>query len=92
METEQLKPANGGHKKKNPMSPEEILHQRKRLNDVSENEKKEAMEEQARYITSRILKLGFNFHRGPFSKDEMDGDAVDVISWDCVCAIFYGER
>ena len=59
---------------------------------VSNEEKEQAMKYLGNWITKTMKKWGFSLQNGPFSYDEMNGDAVKVISWDSYCSIYYGER
>lgn len=84
--------ANAGQKKMKPLTAEEKQRQRDRLKDVPDDVKEEAIAYTSSFITKTMKRWGFNLQNGPFSYDEMQGDAVKVIAWDCYCAIFYGER
>ena len=83
--------ANAG-RKQIPLTDEEKILQRKRLMAVSDEEKEKAMKYLGNWITKTMKKWGFNLQNGPFCYEEMNGDAVKVISWDSYCAIYYGER
>lgn len=84
--------ANAGRKKPDPLTAEQIMAQRARLKNMPEEEKDAAMKYLANYIVGTVLKWGFDFKSAPFSYEEMQGDPVEVISWDCYCSIYYGER
>lgn len=84
--------ANAGRKKPDPLTAEDIMAQRERLINLPEDEKRAATEYLANFIVGTVLKWGFDFKSAPFSYEEMQGDPVEVISWDCYCSIFYGER
>lgn len=101
MKTDRLQPdeqrpakanANAGRKKPVPMTAEEIQLQRDRLLNVYDDEKENAMKDLAGFITKTMKKWGYTLQNGPFSYEEMQGDAVKVISYDCYCAVFYGKR
>lgn len=83
--------ANAG-RKQSPLTDEEKILQRKRLMAVSDDEKEQAIKYLGNWITKTMKKWGFNLQNGPFCYEEMNGDAVKVISWDSYCAIYYGER
>ena len=84
--------AQTGRKKKNRLTDEQVKEQRERLINLPEEEKKAAMDNVARFIVGTILKWGFDFKSGPFSYEEMQGNPVEVISWDCYSSIYLGER
>lgn len=84
--------ANAGRRKPDPLTAEQIMAQRERLINLPDEEKSAATEYLARFIVGTVLKWGFDFKSAPFSYEEMQGDPVEVISWDCYCAIYYGER
>lgn len=62
-----------------------------RILAVKPEEKKKAMRNLARWVTSEITNRGFNLNYGPFSFSAMGGNAVEVISEECYEALFCGE-
>mgnify|MGYP006988862075 CR=1 FL=1 len=101
MRTDRLQPdeqrpamgdANAGRRKTVPMTAEEKQRQKDRLLEVSDDVKEDAMKYVGNFITKTMKKWGFTLRNGPFCYQEMQGDAVKVISWDCYSAIYYGER
>ena len=101
MKTERLKPdeqrparanANAGRKKMKPMTAEEKQRQRNRLLETPDEVKEFAMRYVSNFITNTMKKWGYTLQNGPFSYDEMEGDAVKVIALKSYCAIYYGER
>lgn len=84
--------ASAGRQEMKPLTDEEKQRQKERLLKIKEDEKKGAFEYVGKFITGTLKRWGFGFQNGPFSKEEMQGNAVDIISWDCYCAIYYGER
>ena len=62
-----------------------------RLADVTPQERERALKKLQRWIHYEIIHRGFNLEYGPFSRAAIGGDAVDVISEDCMEALFCGE-
>ena len=62
-----------------------------RLADVTPHEREKALRKLQRWVTWQITSLGFNLEYGPFSPAAMGGDAVEVISEECLEALFCGE-
>ena len=62
-----------------------------RLADVTPKEREKALKKLQRWIHYEIIKRGFSLEYGPFSRAAIGGDAVDVISEDCMEALFCGE-
>ena len=84
--------AGAGRKQPEPLTAEQIKAQHDRLIKLPKDEKEAGMRYVANYIVGKVLKWGFDFKSAPFSYEEMHGDPVEVISYDCYCSIFYGER
>lgn len=74
-----------------PMTDEEKLRQRKRLLLTPDSEKEEASVFVSRWITDQIAEYGFDPDNGPFSEEEMKGDAVWVITTECYRALYDGD-
>lgn len=75
--------ANAGRKREK-LTPEQILHQQARLMALSDKEKNQAMNFVALCITSMITAGNFSLHEeGPFCYEEMNGDAVWVLCSEC---------
>ena len=62
-----------------------------RLAAIPPEEKDKAFRKLMRWVTWQIIHRGFNLDHGPFSYANLGGDAVDVISNECMEALFCGE-
>ena len=62
-----------------------------RLAAVTPKERERALKKLKRWVHHEIIHRGFNLEVGPFSRAAMGGDAVDVISDECLEALFCGE-
>lgn len=58
---------------------------------VTPKERERALKKLQRWVHYEIIHRGFNLEVGPFSRAAMGGDAVDVISDECLEALFCGE-
>ena len=67
------------------------LEEWQRLAAVTPKERDKALRKLQRWVTWQITYRGFNREYGPFSAAAMGGDAVEVISNDCLEALFCGE-
>ncbi len=62
-----------------------------RLAAVTPKERERALKKLQRWVHYEIIHRGFNLEVGPFSRAAMGGDAVDVISDECLEALICGE-
>lgn len=62
-----------------------------RLAAVTPKEREAALKKLQRWISWQIIHRGFNLEYGPFSAAALGGDAVDIISEECLEALFCGE-
>lgn len=62
-----------------------------RLAAVLPQERERAAKKLARWIHWAIYSHGFNMENGPFSRAAIGGDAVEVITEECLEALFCGE-
>lgn len=62
-----------------------------RLAAVTPQERERALKKLKRWVHHEIIHRGFNLELGPFSRAAVGGDAVDVISDECLEALFCGE-
>ena len=62
-----------------------------RLSAVTPQEKRRALKKVARWVSWAISTHGFDPEYGPFSKDAMGGDPVEVLTEECLEALFCGE-
>ena len=62
-----------------------------RLAATTPLERERALRQLKRWLHHEIFHRGFNLDVGPFSRAAMGGDAVDVISEECLEALFCGE-
>lgn len=62
-----------------------------RLAATTPLERKRALGQLKRWVTYEIIRRKFSLEYGPFSRAAMGGDAVDVISEECLEALFCGE-
>lgn len=67
------------------------LEEWQRLAAVTRKEREKALRQLKRWVHWQIIKRGFNLECGPFSSGAMGGDAVEVISNECLEALFCGE-
>ena len=63
-----------------------------RLAAVTPQEKAKAFKKLARWMHWDIIHRGYDPNDGPFSFDAMGGNAIDVLSNECMEALFTGER
>lgn len=62
-----------------------------RLANVTSDEREKALKQLRRWVSWQITYRGFNKEHGPFSRAAMGGDADDMISTECMEALFCGE-
>ena len=62
-----------------------------RLAAITPKERERALKKLKRWVHHEIIHRGFNLEVGPFSRAAMGGDAVDVISDECLEALLCGE-
>lgn len=62
-----------------------------RLAAITPNERERALMKLRRWVHHEIIHRGFSLENGPFSRAAMGGDAVDVITDECLEALLCGE-
>lgn len=62
-----------------------------RLAAITPNESERALKKLRRWVHHEIIHRGFSLENGPFSCAAMGGDAVDVITDECLEALLCGE-
>jgi len=62
-----------------------------RLAAITPNERERALKKLRRWVHHEIIHRGFSLENGPFSCAAMGGDAVDVITDECLEALLCGE-
>lgn len=62
-----------------------------RLAAITHEEKKKAFKKFARWMHAEIIHRGYDPHSGPFSFDNMGGNALDVLTEECFEALLCGE-
>ena len=62
-----------------------------RLAAITPNERERALKKLRRWVHHEIIHRGFSLENGPFSRAAMGGDAVDVITDECLEALLCGE-
>lgn len=62
-----------------------------RLAAITPNERERALKKLRRWVHHEIIHRGFSLENGPFSCAAMGGDAVDVITDECLQALLCGE-
>ncbi len=62
-----------------------------RLSAVTPDEREKAFKKLARWMHAEIIHRGYDPNSGPFSFDNMGGNALDVLTNECLEALFCGE-
>ena len=62
-----------------------------RLAAITPKERERALKRLGRWVHNEIIHRKFSLEQGPFSRAAMGGDAVDVISEECLQALLCGE-